>query len=136
MKEDVERLTSSVLDFGNRTVVMKTNLSQSLPVPIPDSQLRQWDETISRFIWNDEAPRVRHKTLQLPRRSGGMGLPSLKGYYKAAQIRPLTLWCIQEYVAKWKAVELSLLDIPLQSSQNKTISTASRLGFLWTYGLP
>lgn len=44
-----------------------------------------------------------------------MALPSLKDYYLAAQIKPLMLWCNQEYVAKWKAKELSQPDIPLQS---------------------
>lgn len=53
--------------------------------------------------------------LQLPRHSGGMGLPSLKDYYLAEQIRPLMLWCNQEYLSKQKAMELSLLDRPLQS---------------------
>lgn len=84
MKERIDRWTSA-LDFGSRTVVMKTNilprliyLSQSLPVPISDNQLREWDEVISCFIWNGKAPRVRHKTLQLPRRSGGMGLRASK----------------------------------------------------------
>lgn len=44
-----------------------------------------------------------------------MGLPNLKDYYLSAQIRPLMLWCNQEYVSKWKAMELSLLDRPMQS---------------------
>lgn len=136
MKEGIDRWTSA-LEFDSRTVVMKTNillrliyLSQSLPVPITDDQLREWDEVISRFIWNGKAPRVGHKALQLPRQSGGMGLPSLQDYCQATQIKPLTLWCIQEHAAKWKTVALSLVDRPLQSSQNKTTPTASGLGFL------
>lgn len=90
IKEDLDRWASLPLDLGNRIM-------------------------ISRFIWNGKVPRVRYKTLQLPKLSEGMGLPSLEDYYLAAQIRPLMLWCNQDYFAKWKAMELSLLDRPLQS---------------------
>lgn len=122
IKEDLDRWAPLPLDLGNRIMTIKTNilprllyLFQSLPIHIPDSQSREWDKVISRFIWNGKAPRVKYKTLQLPKHGGGMGLPNLKDYYLAAQIRPLMLWCNQEYVSKWKAMELSLLDRPLQS---------------------
>lgn len=52
-----------------------------------------------------------------------MGLPSLKDYCLAAQIRPLLLWCNQEYNAKWKVIELSLLDRPLQSLLRYSLAT-------------
>uniref|UniRef100_A0A3Q0RGC2 Uncharacterized protein n=1 Tax=Amphilophus citrinellus TaxID=61819 RepID=A0A3Q0RGC2_AMPCI len=103
-------------------MVIKTNilprllyLFLSLPIQIPDCQFREWDRAISRFIWNGKAPRIRFKTLQLPRCSGGMGLPCLKDYYIAAQIRPAILWCNNDYTAKWKAIELSQSNKPLQS---------------------
>ena len=122
LKEDLDRWASLPLDLGNRIMTIKTNilprllyLFQSLPICVPDSQFREWDKIISRFIWNGKFPRVRYKTLQLPKYSGGMGLPRLKDYYLAAQIRPLLLWCNRDYIAKWKDVELSLSDKPIQS---------------------
>lgn len=122
IKEDLDRWASLPLDLDNRIMTIKTNilprllyLFQSLPIHISDNQFREWDKVISRFIWNGKAPRVRYKTLQLSKHSGGMGLPSLEDYYLAAQIRPLMLWCNQDYFAKWKAMELSLIDRPLQS---------------------
>lgn len=130
LKEDLDRWASLPLDIGNRIMTVKTNILprllyffQSLPIHIPDSQFREWDRAISRFIWNGRPPRVRYKTLQLPRGSGGMGLPCLKDYYLSAQIRPLLLWCNQEYYAKWKVIELSLLDRPLQSLLGHTLAT-------------
>lgn len=38
-------------------------------------------------------PRVKFKTLQLPREEGGTALPHLKDYLYAAQIRPLLNMC-------------------------------------------
>ncbi len=122
IKEDLDRWASLPLDLGNRIMTIKSNILprllymfQSLPICVPDSQFREWDKMISCFIWNGKAPRVRFKTLQLPKYSGGMGSPRLKDYYLAAQIRPLLLWCNKDYIVKWKNVELSLLDRPIQS---------------------
>lgn len=36
-------------------------------------------------------------------------------YYKAAQLQYVVYWCEEGYEAKWKELELSQLDIPLQS---------------------
>ena len=44
-----------------------------------------------------------------------MAPPSLKDYYTSAQLKPLVYWCNPSYVAKWKTVELSLTDTPIQS---------------------
>lgn len=121
IRKDRDRWTSLPLDFGNRILTIKTNilprllhLFQSLPIPIPNSQFSEWDKFIFRFIWSGKAPRIRYTTLQLSKRCGGMSLQSLKDYYLASQIRPLMLWCNQEYFAKWKVIELSLSDKPPQ----------------------
>lgn len=96
-------------------------LFQSLPVEIPMKQLNEWKRTISRFIWKGQKPRVRFKTLQLLKEKGGTSLPCLEDYYKAAQLRYLVCWCNDDYSAKRKELELSQLDIPLQSiSGDKT----------------
>lgn len=44
-----------------------------------------------------------------------MSLPCLESYYKAAQLQYVIYWCDRGYDAKWKELELSQLDIPLQS---------------------
>lgn len=46
---------------------------------------------------------------------GGRLLPCLKDYYKAAQLRPLACCCDPGYIAKWKDLEITQLDIPLQA---------------------
>lgn len=90
-------------------------LFSSLSIEVSSKQFREWNMHISRFIWNNKRPRVRFSTLQLPREKGGMALPSLKDYYISAQLRPLIYWCNPSYKAKWKTIEFSLIDIPIQS---------------------
>ncbi len=138
IKEDLDRWASLPLDFGNRIMTIKTNilsrllyLFQSLPIPIPDNQFSEWDKLISRFIWSGKAPRIKYTTLQLPKNCGGMSLPSLKDYYLASQIRLLLLWCDQEYSAKWKVIELSLLDRPPQSLLGYSSATKHDIQSRW-----
>lgn len=78
-------------------------------------QFNEWDKWISRFIWAGKRPRIQFKTLQLAKEKGGRSLPCLSDYYKAAQLRPLACCCNPNYTAKWKDLEISQLDIPLQS---------------------
>lgn len=70
---------------------------------------------ISRFVWGGKKPRVRYKTLQLPKERGGMGLPKLMEYFYAAQLRPVYCWCKSEFRAKWKDIEKEVNQIPIQN---------------------
>lgn len=45
-----------------------------------------------------------------------MSLPNLKEYFCAAQIRQITYWCSDDYGARWKDVELSTLNVPIQTN--------------------
>lgn len=86
----------------------------ALPVEVPPKQFREWDRHL--FIWNNKRPRVRYSTLQLPGKMMVIALSCLKDL--SAQLRPLVCWCNSAYEAKWKDIELSLMDIQYLYSQS------------------
>lgn len=68
----------------------------------------EWDKHLSKFIWAGKKPRVRFKTLKLPKDRGGLALPCLLDYYRAAQPRFLVGWCTPSYRSRWKETEFSV----------------------------
>ena len=80
-------------------------LFQCLPVKIPPKQFLEWDRLIARYLWQGKKARIKLKTLQLRKKKGEMGLPSLQEYYHAAQLRPLVCLCSPTYTAAWKGIE-------------------------------
>uniref|UniRef100_A0A671X9Z4 Reverse transcriptase domain-containing protein n=1 Tax=Sparus aurata TaxID=8175 RepID=A0A671X9Z4_SPAAU len=125
IKDDIHRWNSiSFLSLSHRIDSVRMNilprylyLFQALPVEIPPKQFSELDKIISRFIWQGKKPRVRFKTLQLPKEQGGMSLPNFKDYFFAAQTRPLINLCNPSFQARWKDIELSsLVDPPIQAA--------------------
>ena len=122
VKSDISRWTMLPLDMSNRIEIIKMNvlprflyLFQSLPLEIPPKQFDEWEGWISRFIWNGKRQRVQFKTLQFKKERGGRALPCLQAYYHAAQLKPLVYWCTPNYESKWKSLEITQTDIPIQS---------------------
>lgn len=122
IKSDMANWNLLPLDMSNRIEIIKMNvlprllyLFQSLPLDVSQSQFNEWDGMISRFVWNGKRPRIRFKTLQLAKEKGGRALPCFQDYFYAAQLKPLICWCIPSYEARWKTLETTQIDTPLQS---------------------
>uniref|UniRef100_A0A3Q2FFW2 Reverse transcriptase n=1 Tax=Cyprinodon variegatus TaxID=28743 RepID=A0A3Q2FFW2_CYPVA len=90
-------------------------LFQMLPVEIPKSTFDTVDKMITGFIWQKKRPRIRLKTLQLPKSKGGFKLPNLKYYYWAAQLKPLLAWLQNSADTRRLEIEESRCSVPLQT---------------------
>lgn len=83
-------------------------LFQSLPIIVPQSTFRMLEKRISKFIWQNKRPRVRLKVLMSSKQKGGLGLPNLKLYYWAAQLRAMVAWIARGEMG-WVSIEQSSL---------------------------
>ena len=124
IRQDLDRWNLlPFLGLIQRVEIVKMNvlprilyLFQSLPVEISGKKFAEWDKWISRFLWHGKKPRVRYKTLKVPRDKGGLALPCLKTYYQAAQIKSLINICNPDYSAIWRLIECKYLTmVPLQA---------------------
>lgn len=114
------------LNISSRIESVKMNilprllyLFHSIPIGKYEQYFMDWDKILSRFVWGGKKPRIKYQTLQLPKGKGGLALPCLKNYYRAAQIRPMIGWCTPNYMSRWKEIEMSM---------GKELSVASLIG--------
>ena len=101
---------------------------------ISGKQFMEWDKLISRYLWQGKKPRIRYKTLQLRKESGGflVGLPCLHEYYYAAQLRPLVCWCSPSYSARWKDIESAMIEgVPIAAIIADSKLTNNMKNNLW-----
>lgn len=124
IKEDIERWNLiPYTTIASRVEVIKINvlprilyLFQNLPVELSNNEFIEWDKFISRYLWQGKRPRIKYRTLQLSKAKGGLALPCLKSYYQAAQIKILLNLCNPKYCAKWKEIEVNMVQgIPIQA---------------------
>ena len=108
IKNDVARWEIMALSLLGRIETVKMNLLprllflfQSLPIGVPVATLKMLDRLVSTFIWQKKRPRIRLKSLHLPKDKGGLGLPNLKSYYWAAQISATVAWIRKDQETIW-----------------------------------
>ena len=109
------------LGLASRVEVVKMNvlprllyIFQNLPIELTNKDFKELDKFISRFLWKGARPRIKYRTLQLPKRKGGLSLPCFKSYYEAAHMKILINLCDPKYAAKWKDIEEKMVP-PIQA---------------------
>uniref|UniRef100_A0A3P9KVM4 Reverse transcriptase domain-containing protein n=1 Tax=Oryzias latipes TaxID=8090 RepID=A0A3P9KVM4_ORYLA len=112
LKSDLTRWEILPLSLVGRIETVKMNvlprllyLFQALPIWIPSSTFKILNKMISTFVWQNKKPRIRKKLLCSSKKDGGLGLPNLKLYYWAAQLRGLVEWVSQDEDTNWIKLE-------------------------------
>ncbi|CAH2223096.1 Hypothetical predicted protein [Pelobates cultripes] len=91
-------------------------LFRTLPLRLPKKYLMELQNVINDFVWDNKKPRVSKATMYKPHAQGGMGLPELAGYYRAAHIAPLIAATHSQVPTAWaKLEERQARKIPIQT---------------------
>lgn len=117
IKKDISRWKVMPFTLLEKISIIKMNilprfifLFQNLPLFVPNTSFKQWDNLLRKFIWNEKKPRVKIKTLQQKKEKGGLALPNLINYYNAAQIKPILIMNNKKWNPKWKNMEVYLVE--------------------------
>lgn len=109
--QDLQSWRHVMFSLAGRINIVKMNilpkfvfLFQCIPIYIKKSFFHDIDKIISAFIWNNKTPRIRKLFLQRLKSVGGMGLPDIKLYYWACNIRMAAYW-LQKHPPTWVKME-------------------------------
>lgn len=72
-------------------------VAMMLPIKIPSTTFRQFDDVIKHFLWGAIRPRIKLRKLCAHKEKGGLGLPDLRLYYLASEMDKIARY--------WQATE-------------------------------
>ena len=113
-KEGIKRWFILLLSLIRRTNSVKMNivpkflyLFQALPVFIPQSFFKAYNQMISSFIWNNKSACKRKEFMERPKEVGGISLPNLHTYYWAANFNAISPWLkeLNDRIPAWLQIE-------------------------------
>uniref|UniRef100_A0A670HV34 Reverse transcriptase domain-containing protein n=1 Tax=Podarcis muralis TaxID=64176 RepID=A0A670HV34_PODMU len=103
IKRDLETWNRLKLSWRGRMAAIKMNLLprmlflfQNIPVIRGTKLFKEWQRTLSKFIWQNKRPRINYKILTDRKERGGFLVPNLKLYYEAASLCWIRDWITLE----------------------------------------
>uniref|UniRef100_A0A670IVT3 Reverse transcriptase domain-containing protein n=1 Tax=Podarcis muralis TaxID=64176 RepID=A0A670IVT3_PODMU len=100
-KKDLDSWSRLYLSWEGRMAAIKMNilpkmifLFQNIPVIRGTTMFKNWQRTLSRFIWQGKRARIKYKLLTDKRDRGGFALPNLQLYYEASCLCWVKEWIV------------------------------------------
>uniref|UniRef100_A0A803J9H5 Reverse transcriptase domain-containing protein n=1 Tax=Xenopus tropicalis TaxID=8364 RepID=A0A803J9H5_XENTR len=121
IKYDINMWANKTLSWFGRINTLKMNILprllyifQSLPMKPPIEFFPTLNKLITKFVWNNKAPRIRRSTLQRTKLNGGTGLPNFQRYHQACVLQCLTDWTFYNHSKAWITIEQTYTTQPLK----------------------
>ena len=85
-------------------------ISMMVPLTVPDSFFKQYNQIIREFLWNGKKPRMKLEKLYTTRNKGGLALPNVELYRTAFEVSKLAKhWCGEHSSLGWLDIERELV---------------------------
>uniref|UniRef100_A0A670HXI2 Reverse transcriptase domain-containing protein n=1 Tax=Podarcis muralis TaxID=64176 RepID=A0A670HXI2_PODMU len=100
-KKDLDSWSRLQLSWEGRMAAIKMSilprmifLFQNIPVIRGTTMFKEWQRTLSRFIWQGKRARIKFKLLTDRRERGGFAVPNLQLYYEASCLCWIKEWIV------------------------------------------